>query len=145
MKERSERVSFVKFASRLKELREAKGFSQRELAKLLVIAPSTLAMYELGQREPDFEIATKIADFFDVSVDYLLGRTDDPRPLRKQIEDAVEGDPELKEFWEAFLSKRELRLAFRTIKDLDPVSLRKVIRVIKAIEEEEGSYQPDEK
>ncbi|AFK85862.1 MULTISPECIES: helix-turn-helix domain-containing protein [Thermoanaerobacterium] len=61
---------------KLKTLRNEKKLTQRELAKLLNLSPSTIAMYEIGQRFPDPETLQKIADFFDVSVDYLLGRTD---------------------------------------------------------------------
>lgn len=60
----------------LKQLRNEKKITQRELANLLNLSPSTIAMYETGQRKPDFETLQKIADFFDVSTDYLLGRTD---------------------------------------------------------------------
>lgn len=63
---------------RLKELRNKKGMSQRELANFLQLSPSAIAMYETGQREPDSETLKKIADFFNVSIDYLLGRTDLP-------------------------------------------------------------------
>lgn len=57
-------------------LRKDRKLSQRELAKDLNIGNSTLAMYELEKREPDFDTLQKIADYFDVSTDYLLGRTD---------------------------------------------------------------------
>lgn len=65
---------------RLKELRSEKQITQRELANLLRLSPSTIAMYETGQRMPDPEILQRIADFFGVSTDYLLGRTDIPNP-----------------------------------------------------------------
>lgn len=58
----------------LKNLRKQKKLSQRDLAKLLKIAPSTLAMYETGKRAPDYQTLMTIADFFQVSVDLLLGR-----------------------------------------------------------------------
>jgi len=61
---------------RLKKLREEKSITQRELARLLQISPSTIAMYETEQRVPPVEILERIADFFNVSVDYLLGRTE---------------------------------------------------------------------
>ena len=58
----------------LKSLREAKGITQSELSKALKISPSTVGMWEQGRREPDYEMLKRIADFFDVSADYLLGR-----------------------------------------------------------------------
>lgn len=67
-------------ARRLKELREAKKISQRKLASILNISSGAVGMYETGKRAPDYELLSQIADFFGVSIDYLLGRTDDPTP-----------------------------------------------------------------
>lgn len=61
---------------RIKELREARGEMQKVIAKALGIAPSTYSQYETGKREPDYSTLSKIADYFNVSVDYLLGKTD---------------------------------------------------------------------
>jgi transcriptional regulator with XRE-family HTH domain len=55
-------------------LRKAAGLSQYELARRLNMGRSALGNYEQGDREPDFETVRRIADFFRVSVDYLLGR-----------------------------------------------------------------------
>ncbi|MCI6511910.1 MAG: helix-turn-helix domain-containing protein [Coprococcus catus] len=63
------------FQNILKALRKAKGLTQDELAKRLEISRSTIGMYEKGAREPDFETLTLIADYFNVDVDFLLGRT----------------------------------------------------------------------
>jgi len=65
-------------AKRLKKLREAKKISQRKLASIIKMSYSAVGMYETGKREPDYETLNKIADFFGVTTDYLLGRTDDP-------------------------------------------------------------------
>jgi transcriptional regulator with XRE-family HTH domain len=62
------------FKERIKRLREVKGLNKRQIASILNIDESTYGKYELGKREPDFETVQKLADFFDVSVDYLLGR-----------------------------------------------------------------------
>lgn len=69
----------------LKQLRNEKKITQRQLAKLLNLSPSTIAMYETAQRKPDFETLQKIANFFDVSTDYLLGRTN----IRNLYKEAV--------------------------------------------------------
>lgn len=68
------------FGERLRSLREEKKMTQKELAKLFKIAESTVSMYERGEREPSFELVNKLANFFSVSTDYLLCRTDDPTP-----------------------------------------------------------------
>ena len=65
---------------RLKALREKKGLTQRELADLLKVTPKAVSFYELGEREPSFSALTYLADFFNVSTDYLLGQTDIQSP-----------------------------------------------------------------
>lgn len=62
------------FAKRLKLLRENRGISQEELARSLSVAPSTISMYEQGKREPDHNKLRALAEYFSVSIDYLLGR-----------------------------------------------------------------------
>ena len=66
--------------SRIKLLREEKGLKQEELAKILSIAPSTIGMYERDAREPNDEIKIKMAEYFGVSIDFLLGKSDVRNP-----------------------------------------------------------------
>lgn len=66
------------FKERLVKLRTDKGLSQYDLAKALGLSRGQLSNYELGTRQPDNATLIKIANFFDVSTDYLLGRTDIP-------------------------------------------------------------------
>lgn len=61
-------------AERLKELLEAEKLSQYALAKHLGISPSTVCNWLNGKKEPSIESLWKLADYFDVSVDYLIGR-----------------------------------------------------------------------
>ena len=63
------------FFNIFKSLRQACGYTQQELADKLGISRSRIGMYETGAREPDFETLEIIADFFNVDIDYLLGRT----------------------------------------------------------------------
>ena len=93
------------FGERLKKLRQRSNISQSELASRLNIAKSTLAMYEIGQREPNFETLQQIANFFDVTTDYLLGRTDEPKPAR---EDEVDIKKILEQKEKAHWDGREL-------------------------------------
>ncbi len=64
----------MNFAERLRELRIQRGFSQVELAKKLGLSNSTISMYERGEREPDFDTLDLIGDFFNVDVNFLLGK-----------------------------------------------------------------------
>ncbi|MBQ8324283.1 MAG: helix-turn-helix transcriptional regulator [Clostridia bacterium] len=67
---------------RLKQLRTERGISQVRLAMELSVSQHTVSRYETGEREADYAMLIRIADYFDVSVDYLLGRTDDPKVNR---------------------------------------------------------------
>jgi transcriptional regulator with XRE-family HTH domain len=71
------------FAKRLKQLRTHYGITQEDLAAAIGVSRATVAGYEAPskKREPDFEVVCRLADFFGVSADYLLGRTDDPMPV----------------------------------------------------------------
>lgn len=70
--------------NKLQQLRHNKKLTQEELAKALDISRGTYAHYEINKRQPDYGTLHKIADFFDVSVDYLLGRTNTPSPPEKK-------------------------------------------------------------
>lgn len=61
---------------RAKELRESKGISMKEAARLLSMPYTTYVGYEKGQREPSSEVLIQIADFYETSIDYLVGRAD---------------------------------------------------------------------
>jgi len=73
------------FGQRLRLLRENRGLTQKELGQILNVSESTIGMYERGEREPNFETLEKIADYFEVQVDYLLGR--DPSNLKMKYDD----------------------------------------------------------
>lgn len=67
---------------RLKEIRKAKGISQVRLAIDLHTSQNTISRYETGEREPGIRELIQLADYFHVSVDYLIGRTDNPTMLK---------------------------------------------------------------
>lgn len=63
---------------KIRALREERDMTGRELAKVLSVSPSTLSQYESNTRIPSDDVKIKICDYFNVSVDYLLGRADKP-------------------------------------------------------------------
>ena len=65
-------------AQRIKELRIARGLTQRNVADALQMAETTYQVYEHGRKKPGQDRLISFADFFDVSLDYLVGRTDNP-------------------------------------------------------------------
>ncbi len=73
--------------NRIKILREEKGLKQDELAKIIDVSPSTIGMYEINKREPNNEITLKLAEYFNVSTDYLLGKSDIRNPEKVNIDD----------------------------------------------------------
>lgn len=71
-----------KVTLRLRELREERGLSQIKLAIDLDLNQNSISRYETGEREMDYVTLIRIADYFNVSLDYLLGRSDDPNICR---------------------------------------------------------------
>lgn len=66
----------LKFAERLKILRREKGLKQEQLANLLGVTQRKISYWETGQTEPDLMSVLKICEFFEVSCDYLIGKTE---------------------------------------------------------------------
>ena len=69
---------------RLRDLREDNDLSIRKLADMLHMQRTTYHNYETGKRELSFELAITLAKFYDVSLDYLSGLSNDPTPLHKK-------------------------------------------------------------
>lgn len=77
---------------KLKELREKKGLLQKDVANYLKIARNTYSQYEIGAREPDIITLISLADYFGVSIDYLVGRTDNPNITNDVIVESADGN-----------------------------------------------------
>ena len=87
-------------SKRLKELRNGIKISQAKLAPKLGVAQPLIARYETGENMPPVEFLVKVADYFDVSMDFLVGRTDAPQgKLYKYQPKAIKND-QMKEFVE---------------------------------------------
>jgi transcriptional regulator with XRE-family HTH domain len=71
---------------RLAKLRKGKKLTQEQLAKNVGITRSALSQYETGARTPDYEIVQRLAEYFDVSIDYLVGRTGEPKTMNDKTE-----------------------------------------------------------
>lgn len=72
---------------RLRELREENHLLQKDIAKYLNITTSAYGYYEQGKRNPDIETIKNLADFFNTSTDYLLGRTDKKREYNMDLDE----------------------------------------------------------
>ncbi len=64
---------------RMQSLRKSRNISQLKLAMDLNMNQNSISRYETGEREADYDTLIKIADYFGVSIDYLFGRTDNPK------------------------------------------------------------------
>lgn len=127
----------MNFDNRLKKLRSNYNLTQEELAKKVGVSRATIAGYETKGKEPPYETLTKLAKTLDCSIDYLLGHSDELSPTHK-IKSALSDDPELANFWDKLAERPDLQLLFKQTKDLSPKAIHQVIRIMKAIEDEEG-------
>lgn len=118
---------------RLRLLREEKKLKQLDIAKILGVSRTTYTQYETGKSEPDSEMLNKLADIFNTSVDYILGRTEKYNPA-DEISSAVKEDPELADFWNTLREREDLKLLFKQTKTLEPKEIQQIIRIIKAKE-----------
>ena len=86
-------------AKRLKGLRESAKLSQAKLSKEIDVKQPLIARYETAINTPAYGVLIQYADYFDVSCDYLLGRTDNPQgKLYDCVPRSLTSDPQMKEF-----------------------------------------------
>lgn len=69
----------MSFAERLIMLRQSRGITQRQLAAGIGVSEIAIQNYENSRRKPTFDILIALADYYDISLDYLVGRSDDPQ------------------------------------------------------------------
>ena len=122
----------MSFGKKLRSLREEKRLSQVELSKKLNVTSQALSQYELGKRIPDAEMIIRIADFFDVSVDYLLDRTNE-RITVDNIKAILASDPAFARALDKLTTRKELQELFKVTKDLSRERVEQIIRIIKAM------------
>ncbi len=101
---------------RLKTLREEKGITQQQLATVINLSQQTIGHYEVGRAKPDVDTLDRLADYFNVSVDYLLGKTNIRTPIvtiaahhdgDDFTEEELEAIEEFKEFVRSRRNKKE--------------------------------------
>jgi len=128
----------VQFGNRLRKLRKERKLTQEQLGELIDLSESTISLYEGNKRQPDYNTLYKLAKFFRVSSDYLLGYSDIRETPEQRIESAISDDPKLMEFWQELQNREDLQLLFKQVKPMSPKDIKKIINVIKAIEDEES-------
>lgn len=123
---------------RIKQLRHEKEMTQEEFGKLFGVTKYAVSLYESDKSTPNDEIKKKIAEYFQVTLDWLMGISEIRNPTDK-IAESVSDDPELLEFWNDLKEREDLRLFFKQTRELSPSDIKKVMRIIKAIEDEEAA------
>lgn len=128
-----------RFPERFKLLRLEINLSQHQLSAELNIPRTTISSWELGRRAPDLDMLIKLAAFFDVSTDYLLGNSDIKNAvaiekINSDILSLIRDDHSLADFLGKLSVNNELQKISKQIKDLSAVSLVRLSKVITAIE-----------
>jgi len=128
---------------RLKKARNNKKLTQEEAAKKIGITFQALSNYERDYRDPDTALLAKMAELYDVPTDYLLGRTNNRNESthEQKILDAVSNDPELLDFWKDLSKRDDLKMLFKQTRDLSPDAIKRIIKYIKMVEDEEAAEE----
>lgn len=126
------------FGERLKQLRLNSGLSQQELSDELNIGRSTLANYEQGKREPNFETLEIIADYFNVDMNFLTGwkPTDSLGDYEKNLLYLKENEPDLIDLYNEIHANDQLVLLFDKAKALEPQDLAQILKIIDTFNKE---------
>lgn len=115
------------FGSRIKELREKHNMSQPDIARLLRVSPVTISRYEAEQREPDIDVLIWYSQYFNVSVDWLVGLSDNP--IKKDL------TPEQREALEKTAAEAEaFKITDEELAALLPANIREGILALLRLE-----------
>ena len=114
----------MELKDRLKELRKRKGLSQVTLAEKLGLSKSTIGAYETGDISPSLEALNLIADFFNVDINYLLGKEDGSTYYL---------DPEAAELANEIANRSELKVLFDATRDISKEDIEVVIRMLEGL------------
>lgn len=115
---------------RLKAMRELKDLTQAEVANEIGLSRERYNQYENSRRAPDYDTLLILANFFEVSTDYLLGKVDDPIPIRdvdQDLHDEQDYDAQLK----AFMEDDEMKLMFHDYDDWTDAEKASLLQILK--------------
>lgn len=119
----------IAFAENLKILRKEQKLTQKQLAAKLGVALSTVAMWETGAREPDYEMLNKIAQFFHVTYDMLLSSN----PVKNFIDGSEED--ELLELRDLLRNRPEMKMLFSISRNATRSDIEKTVAIIEALKD----------
>lgn len=113
------------FGEVLKYLRNRKGLSQSELAKRLGMSKSTISMYEIGRRQPDLNTMEVIANFFNVDMNYLYGKSNEP--------EGYYYDEETARLAQEIYDNKDLGILMSASRKMSPEELKKLAALVQAL------------
>lgn len=123
----------IKFNENLKKARKSMGLTQKALSEKLGVALSTVAMWETGSRQPDYEMLNKIADFFGISFDDLLeDKTEKEAVDNDEIYVAYEDD-EVFSIRELLRTRPEMKMLFSVSKNATKEDIERTVAIIEAL------------
>lgn len=126
---------------KIAEQRELNKLTQKELADKLNLSQSAIAYYETNKKRPSIETLQLMAKIFKINVSYFLEEGyNEPSPEQK-VRSAVSDDPELLQFWEELIQRDDLKMLMRQVRDLPPDGIKRIIRYIKMVEDEEAAEE----
>lgn len=117
------------FGKRLKKIRKEAGITQKELADKIGVSRTTIAGYETEGKEPSYDNLIKIARALNCSLDVLL----DYQNKENQ------SDHQVKLFYEKLSQREDLQLLLKETEDLNPDSVKRIVKIIDLIKEEKNS------
>lgn len=135
------------FAQRLKDLRKSRpGLTQAKLAEILDVSQQAVGLWERGKNMPSHELVFKIASFFNVTTDYLLGKSDNPHGIpfagqddkhfmlfdgqQAQPAPSYYHDPEVAQMANEIKDNPDMRILFDASRDLKKESIEEVVKFI---------------
>ena len=131
---------FGEFGEIIKRLREEAELTQEREAKLMHISRSNVAMYESGTRRPSRGTLEAFADFYNVDIDYLLGRSSKTTRARGA---GYYFDPETAKVAEEMRENKELKILFDAARDASPEDLRTAYDMLMALKRKEQRSNDD--
>ncbi len=127
------------FADRLKQLRTEQKITQVQLAEMLGVSKGTVAMWEIGKREPNYETLNRLSGIFDRRIDYILGYSDDATSVKLSQEDITQIGA-----WEIEDRYRDIFMAYLALDDYGKTAVDNLIKNEKLRCHEQGSIVPTE-
>ena len=118
----------MEFKERLKELRKRRGLSQVVLAERLGLSKSTIGAYETGDITPSLDALNLLADFFNVDINYLLGKEDGSTYYL---------DPEAAEIANEIYNRKDLRMLFDTTRNISKEDLQFIVRMVEGLKKDD--------